>query len=847
MQSERWNRIQEIFEAAVDADSSQQEKIVRTACGDDEAMFAEVMALLAADSEGHSLLDHRSAIEALPEATSLVGEQLGPFLLKEEIASGGMGSVYLGVRVDKQFEQTVAVKVIQQGLNTSVILKRFYQERQILARLQHPNIAQLIDGGLTPDRRPYFVMEYVDGEPIDQYCRKRALSVAARLNVFLQACEAVEFAHSNLVVHRDIKPANILVGNDGRVKLLDFGIAKVTEGAEGAADSPALTLTGFRALTPRYASPEQLRNETITTASDVYSLGVVLYELLTGHYPYQAKRDSAAEFERAVITQEPERPSSVVLRKDDAITRPGDKIGNREDLHKLRRQLRGDLDTICITALRKDLQRRYHTVRQLTDDIRRYLSGFPIEARMDSVPYMLGKFIRRHRTIVAIASIAVVAIAVTTAVYTQRLARERNLARLEARKAEAISSFLTGIFEVSDPNVSQGKEITARELLDTATVRLRSQLNNQPAVKANLMSVAADIYFDLGAYDEARKLGYEALDITRKTQGENNADYASSLHQIAMFLDDAGETDSALTLARKELAITTNLFPSKDTTVATAQISVAYLYRHLGEFDSAAYYYNHALETQRELLGDADVEVGNTLNHLARLYFQLGEYDKAEPLAREAVANLRAYYQRDDHFEVIAAMGNLGGILSAEGHYAQAESVFTVARESLARVVGTQHAYYGGITEQLANAMYHDGKIEEAHRLFDESLKLAEKNLPYNHPAHADALIGLGRLLSEHGDFREGEKLLRQALQIRQNTLPPDHWRTATVESVLADCLRRGKHFEEASKLASHGYQVLYEKFGNNDPRTEQARKVLVALYDDWEKPLPVDSTLPMP
>jgi serine/threonine-protein kinase len=847
MQSERWNRIQEIFEAAVDQDVSLREKIVRDACGDDQKMFAEVMALLAADSEGHSLLDHESAIEALPEAASLVGEQLGPFLLTEEIASGGMGSVYLGVRADKQFEQRVAVKVIQPGLNTSVILRRFYQERQILARLQHPNIAQLIDGGLTPDRRPYFIMEYVDGEPIDQYCRKRSLSVVERLNIFLQACEAVEFAHSNLVVHRDIKPANILVGNDGRVKLLDFGIAKVTEGAEGLAEAPALTMTGFRALTPRYASPEQLRNETITTASDVYSLGVVLYELLTGHYPYLAKRDSAMEFERAVITQEPERPSSVILRTDDNSTRPGEKSSNKEDLRKLRRLLRGDLDTICITALRKDIERRYHTVRQLTDDIRRYLSGFPIEARMDSVPYMAGKFIRRHRTIVTIATLAVLAIAITTAVYTQRLARERNLARIEARKAEAISSFLTGIFEVSDPNVSQGKEISARELLDTAVARLNTQLNNQPAVKANLMSVTADIYFDLGVYPEARKLAFKAADLRRTALGENNADYAWSLEQLARILDDAGEPDSALTFARQQLSIVKKLYPEKDTMVATAQISMAYIYRHLGQFDSAAYYYTHALATQRELLGDADVEVGNTLNHLARLYFQQGEYAKAEPLAREAIQNLRTYYQRDDHFEVIAAMGNLGGILSAEEKYPQAESVFTQARNILARVVGTDHAYYGGITEQLANAVYHEGKIEEAHRLFDESLKISEKNLPYNHPGHVAALIGLGRLLSEHGDYREGEKLLREALQIRQNTLPADHWQIATTESLLADCLRRGKHFKEGARLAGHSFQVLYEKFGKDDPRTVLARKVLLSLYDDWGKPLPVDSEQPIP
>ncbi|MBK7142989.1 MAG: serine/threonine protein kinase [bacterium] len=842
MLPDRWKRIQEIFELALDAAPEDRDAVVRRACQDDNAMYAEVMALLAADAEGHPMLDRETPFNLPQEDPQLIGTQIGSYRLIAALGEGGMGAVYLADRVDGQFEQRVAIKVVQPSLRTKVILRRFQQERQILAHLNHPNIARLLDGGLTPDGRPYFVMEYVDGVPIDQYCQTRGLSLAEKLRLILQACEAVEFAHSNLVIHRDLKPANILVDQDGRVKVIDFGIAKVLAESADVDMSVDLTQTGFRAMTPRYASPEQVRNQPITTASDVYSLGVVLYELLTGRYPYKTSMDSGPELEQAVVTQEPERPSSVVLRPARKELSP---IGDQISTKKLQRQLRGDLDTICMAALRKDLTRRYQTARQLTDDIRRYLDGWPIEARMDSVPYMVGKFVRRHRPIVFASILAIVAIAVTIGFYTNRLASERDKARLEARKSREIAKFLTGIFEVSDPNESRGTDVTARELLDTAITRLRTELKNQPAVKAMLLRLAADILYNLGHIPQSRELAFESAELNRITFGEHNLEYADNLLQLTLILDDAGERDSALSVARKALSIVRDIYPDRDTNVANMQVSLGHVYRHLGNFDSAEVYYRAGLETQRELEGDTATAVGNTLNHLGRLYYQRGEYAKAEPIVREAIATLINVFGREDHFEVIASRGNLGAILMAQERYAEAESVFVRNRALLASMVGTDHTYYGGMTTQLASAVYMQGRIEEAHALYLEALDLARKYLPEEHQGYISVLLGLGRLLTEHGDFRDAEPFLRQALSIRLRTLPAGHWHIAGAQSSLADCLRKAKRFEEGAPLALEAYTTLMANFGSDDPRTTGVRKKLELLYSDWGKPIPELDSVP--
>lgn len=836
MSTQRWERIQEIFEAAIELPAAKREQYLKEQCGEDKALFEEVISLIEADEAGHPIFDSESAIESLSLGGPAIGSKVGSFLLKSQIGEGGMGAVYLADRVEGGFEQQVALKIVRPDLGASHIIRRFRQERQILARLKHPHIAQLIDGGLTEDGRPYIAMEHVDGVPIDRYCRENNLDLEARLKLFSQACSAVEYAHSNLVIHRDIKPANILVSKRGNVKLLDFGIAKIVEGSEPVLRfDNNLTQTGFRALTPRYASPEQLRSEAVTTASDVYSLGVVLYELLTGLSPYKTGNAGSAELEQLIITQEPERPSSVVAKSENGVATDS---GAR---HKLARKLRGDLDTICVAALRKDPTRRYQTVQQLDDDINRYLTGRPIQARMDSFAYTFGKFVKRNTAAVSAIGVALVLLIGTIVFYTRQLSEERDNAKLEQAKANEVVRFLTDVFSASDPNVSSGEEVTARELLDSASVRLSTELANQPEIQSLLMFVAADIYYQLGLLDDANRLGFAALETRSKLPDTMNVDYIQSLGQMALFLDDAGAYDSALTMARREYLIAREIFKDPDSSLATAEFDVAFIQRHMGEFDSAEVHYRNVERMQRATVSEMNGDLANTVNHLARLEMQRGNYDKAEPLVREALEMQRKIFGTDDSKDVIATLGNLGGILYRLGKYAAAESTFTHALACVVRIEGAEHPDVVGLTNQLAVTLLAEGKIEAAHGRFKEAYELGLRNMDSTQPRFLGIQLSYANFLLKYGDFRDAEPMLRNVVNVRRESLPPNHWITATSESVLADCLRLMKKYDEGSKLAVESYKALYDAFGAEDQRTIDARSRLDTLYHDWGKPLPND------
>ncbi|MGH7472284.1 MAG: serine/threonine protein kinase, partial [Longimicrobiales bacterium] len=512
MDPARWDRINELFHGALEREPRDRDLFLRAACADDASLYHEVHALLAAEAAAQRALGGMvsDAVTSLLD-TSMEGKPVGPYRVVREIGHGGMGAVYLAERVDGQFEQQVALKLIKQGMDTEQFLRRFRAERQILARLQHPHIARLLDGGIDHDGRPYFALEYVAGEPIDRYCDARGLAVDDRLALFVDACRAVMYAHGNLVVHRDLKPAHILVTEDGQVRLLDFGIAKVLREDEEA--SAGLTQVGIRALTPAYASPEQVRGEAVGTSTDVYSLGVILYELLTGARPYDVEQRSPAEVERVVCHTEPERPSTKVLHSWGASAQAAQTFGRAHgvDVTRARRRLTGDLDVICLKALQKDPARRYPSVEALLEDIRRNLAGLPVLARPDAIGYRLAKFAGRHRVGLMGTAATLVLIASVAAFYTVRLSNERDRAQQEAAKAEQVATFLRGLFEVSDPSESRGQTVTARELLDQGAQRIERELASQPVVRAAMMRVIGDVYHSLGLHTSAKPLLERAL------------------------------------------------------------------------------------------------------------------------------------------------------------------------------------------------------------------------------------------------------------------------------------------------------------------------------------------------
>jgi serine/threonine-protein kinase len=632
-----------------------------------------------------------------------------------------MGTVYLAERADQQYQASVAVKFARGGFAAPELERRFRAERQFLADLAHPNIARLLDGGTTPDGTPYLVMELVEGEPIDVWCDQREVGLDGRLALFQKVCAAVQHAHQALLVHRDLKPSNILVSADGTPKLVDFGIAKLLA-ADGDADATAT----MRLMTPAYSAPEQVRGGRITVATDVYALGGVLYRLLAGRVPFDVTGSSPAEVERLVCDTEPVRPSAAASGRAAA----------------WRRRLGGDLDTIVVTALHKDPARRYPSVDRLAEDLRRYADGQPVLARRDSPWYRAGKYIRRHRVGVATAA----AIVLLTAAYTLRLASERDRARVESTKAAQVTAFLTELFAVSSPEVSQGREITARELLDSGRTRIATELVDQPEVRATLLQTMGEAYWKLGLYDTATTVIQEALGLRDSLFGHRHPDVARSLNILGALLYERGGRDSALVLLEDALAI-------------------------------------------RRSLGTRDTATALVLNDLGWLMTERGELARAESLNREALA-LRRALRGSEHPDVAESLNNLGAVLFSAGRYEEAESLYAEAYEMRRRLLGERHPLGGYSQNNLANAAEYAGRLEVAERSLRKSLELGRVSMGADHPEQATSLVNLGRVLGRQGRYAEGERVLREAIALDRRGRGPNHPYVAYDLRMLGNLLR---------------------------------------------------------
>src|SRR5262245_36262074 len=579
MNSERWRRIEDIFRTAVDRPAAERDDYLTRVCDGDEDLRREVLSLIERDTDEDfiqaPIANIARSFTAKP-SNDLTEELIGPYRVTRLIGRGGMGAVYEAERDDDQFRQQVAIKIIKRGMDTDFVRDRFLRERRILASLDHPHIARLFDGGATPDGMPYFVMEFVAGEPITAYCRRHQLSVNGKLKLFRKVCSAVQHAHQRLVVHRDLKPSNILITEDGEPKLLDFGIAKLL--SPDGSQTQTRTETALRLMTPEYASPEQARGQAVATTTDVYSLGVVLYELLTERRPHEFKTYSPAEIERAFCDTEIEEPSKVAGRMTGAGARAA-------------RLLAGDLDNVVLMAMRKEPERRYQSVEQLSEDIRRYLAGMPVVARKDTFCYRAGKFVRRHKAGVAILALLIV-LAVAVTVQAARIARERDRANQEAATAQAVTESLVAMFEVADPGQARGNVITARELLDQGAEKVVRELKNQPAVQAKLLDTIGQLYQSIGLYDREQPLLEEALKLRRQSLGDESTDVATRLNhlgEVARVKDDYAKSES---------------------------------------------FFREALAMRLKLLGRERPEVAESMNNRGRVLVDRGKFGEAERLLR---------------------------------------------------------------------------------------------------------------------------------------------------------------------------------------------------------------------
>ena len=828
---DRRNEVEALFEKALAFAPERRAAFLDTMAGQDPALYAEVVSLLEAHEDASRFFDRLSdkfvspIFSHLDEAPSTPG-RAGPYRIERELGQGGMSTVYLARRDDGQFEQYVALKVVRSGLDEAVLLQRFRSEQQILASLNHPHVARLYDGGVMPNGRPYLVMEYVEGEPIDRYCDARTLSLKDRLHLFQTIVETVQYAHRNLVVHRDLKPSNILVTDDGQVKLLDFGIAKILDDEETQA--ALTTQTGLRLMTPEYAAPEQIKGDRVTTATDVYQLGVLLYHLLTGHRPYRLGHTSTYEIERAVCEKEPTRPSTVVGQVEEVtlgtatvrITPEAVSQTRATELRALQRTLSGDLDAILLKALRKEPERRYATAEAFAEDIRRYLGGRPVKARRGTWGYRARKYIRRNVWgVAAIVVIAALIIGYTATFWMQaaQVAEERDRAQTEAEKAEEMADFLMNLFEISNPNEAQGDTITAREMLDKGARRVRQELGNQPGVQALMMATIGQVYEKLGLYDEALPLLDSSLALRRRVFTPPHPDLAEGLHALAEGLTSTGDFEQADSLLREAIAMW-RLLPNADELLAQNLVFLALLQKIQGAYTAADSLYREALALQRKIFGNEHEDLAVTLNNLATLRVEEGRYAAADSLYQQALVMQRSLLG-PVHSDYAATLNNLAGLRESQGLYPEADSLYSAALGIYLHLMGEEHPTVATAYNNLGWFRHQQGRYETAEELLRKALTIKRKLLGADHPSMAIAYYNLAALLHDKDDYAAAESLYRQTLAIDRKVYGEAHQEIVTDLTKLAGLLHDKGDLDEAEQHYRQALDLGREILRQGHPR----------------------------
>ncbi|MEM7587427.1 MAG: serine/threonine-protein kinase, partial [Acidobacteriota bacterium] len=809
--AQQWRRLEELFHAALELDIPARAAFLEKECGDSPELRAELERLLDS-SQDDTTLEGMVAGAAAATSFSLdpfqAGDTLGSYRLLEVLGQGGLSTVYLAERADDQYLAQAALKIVSRGMDSKDLRDRLCQERQILASLDHPNIARLLDGGATREGQPFFVMEYIEGQDLETYCDRRRLGINERLDLFRQVCDAVHYAHRNLVVHRDIKPGNILVTDQGIPKLLDFGIAKILDPEPGLQLAEP-TLTGRRLLTPQFASPEQMRGETLTTATDVYSLGVVLYRLLTGRHPYLLARLRPSEVERKICEMQVERPSSGAVRPlRDEETRGLEAETGLEAIaqqrgttpQRLKRRLEGDLDTIVLKALRKEPERRYATVNELSEDLRRFSEGLPVSARADSTWYRSHKFLRRHRLAAVTVATMIIVIASLVAFYTLQLARERDKAKIEASKATQAYDVLRDVFDVSNPSRSKGETVTARELLDRGAERLRQELTGQPEVQASMLEVIGGVYRQLGLSSRAETLLQESLQIRRDHFEDSSPEVAVSLNQLAELLFELKEYDRAEAMFREALAIRVATLGEEAPETLVSQNNLGAMLLTREDFDGSEEVFRQVLETRRHSASATESEIATSLNNMALVLDTRGDLAAAEPLYREALEIKRRVLGPLD-LDVAAGLNNLAGMLAAAGDDEMAAPLFREALEVNRQLVGDSYPDVTYGLQSLAEIAVRQGDTGEAERLFTEALDSWSQAAPDNE-AWKSVLLGLlGELLLRDGRAEAAEPMLRESLSLVSRAYPQADWRPAQAQVRLGACLMALERFSEGDNL----------------------------------------------
>lgn len=827
---ERWRRLSELFDRASDLPPEEWTAFCKHQCGNDDEMRESLERLLATAEVDDERVRRAVASVAfeVTEATPVEGERIGAYRIDQLLARGGMGEVYLATRADGQFDKEVAVKVVSRKLNEDEYLQHFQTELQVLAKLQHPYIPALIDAGQLADGRPYFMAEFVDGVRIDHYCRQRKLTVLDRLAIFEKLADAVQHAHSNLVLHLDIKPANVLVKGDGTPRLLDFGITRLLTDPE----------TGHKACTPTYASPEQIIGQPPTAASDVYALGVLLYELLAGKKPF-----------------------------DETETLPAEtKLANREDFSAAAGSLPtiqgvdADLSAIVVKATEYSGAERYRTVESLLADLRRFRDHRPVAARKATFAYSSRKYLRRNWVALSVVG-SVVALLVAFGARELQLRKDAQIAyrqaETEAETLRVVTGFLTSLFSVSDPGEARGNSVTARELLDRGAVQIAEDLETQPVIRARLMHTMSGVYSNLGLYDEAVELDEKALQVRLETLGPEHPDVADTLFALGALYSQQARYPEAESAHQRALKIRESKLDASDPAIAQSLNGLAQVNWYLGRAEDAEAQYQRALEIREAAFGPNAPQVANSLVHLgwfmerearfdearqflergldirmrtlgkdhflvaetldllAQVDIALGNHGKAEERLLQALA-IRENVLEITHPDIATSLLLLGRLYRTEQRFEEALLRLRSAEQKFSNALGVDHLQVAVVLEDLGLTLAQTGQWADAETAYRRQLAILRSRLSPDNTSVGVALNNLGWVLSDGlNRYGEGEKVLRDAIALFSRAVDPDDYWNALSRWSLANNLRDQGRYEPAEALYLEARSILERSGGS--------------------------------
>ncbi len=838
MTSDRKHIAKELAEKLLDYPEHEWDQLISKWSGDDVELKSELEHYAGHNRNARNFIEEfqqriykltKSSLDPVPSE----GEEFGEYKRIRKIGAGGSATVYL---VEKRNGEKGALKLLRGMLPDKNSAQRFESERLILSRLNHPNISRLIEGGITSTGEPYVIMEYIEGIPIDEWCNKKKLGINERIRLFQKVCRTVHFAHQNLVVHRDIKPEHVLINDEGEVKLIDFGIAKLLQ-----ADLPEVasihTRTGMRIMTPEFASPEQVRGENITTVSDVYSLGVLLYYLLSGQKPYRLSTTSMLEIERVVCELEPPKPSEAVsgttilsgstnsghpLNPDEAATQRG------IDAARLIKQLSGDLDRIVMMAMWKEPNKRYSSALALSDDLDNYLNGDPVIARAPTLRYRIRKFVYRHKISVTAAVFAVFALTggLLGTLWQARQAQiNAEQAEIQAQRAEQVASFLVELFEESDPTKANDGSKTAREMLDEGFEKVQTELDGQPSVQAQMLGMIGKVYQNLGFYDQAHTALQKAVEGFEETE-EISPRYVTVLLELANLQYRMGMLDQAEISSLEALQLNKEFYGDIHPEVASVLNTLALIYEGRGDLESAMNMIRQVIDIRRQE-PEPGSNLAANLNNLAIMLHRAGELDESAELFEEALVVVESIWG-DIHPYMAFTLNGYSGVHQLRGDFDLAEATMRRALEIGKTVFPEDHPFNAVVMHNMGRLFETTDNLVEAENFYTSALHLRRSSLPASHPDLAASLDGLAGILIQTGRAAEAEPLLRKSLDISINAYEEGDWRIALVEANLARSLLQQQLYEEAENLLQKSYSTLLTARGNDDVHTNR-------VYQDLE------------